>query len=57
MVFTRDILIDNRWLGVLAIILGIALGIANIFHFNLLILWSVILLYLCPNQVPGLQLT
>jgi len=31
-------------LGVLCIILGVALGIANIFHFNLLILFSILLL-------------
>jgi len=45
--------IVNRWealtphshrLGVLCIILGFALGIANIFHFNLLIIFSIILL-------------
>lgn len=34
----------SQWFGVLSIILGLALGIANIFHFNLLILWSIILL-------------
>jgi len=31
--------------GVLCIILCFALGIANIFHFDIIILWSVILLY------------
>ncbi|KIV94002.1 golgi apparatus membrane protein tvp18 [Exophiala mesophila] len=40
----RNFSIYGQWLGVLCIILGIALGIANIFHFNLLILFSVILL-------------
>jgi hypothetical protein len=30
--------------GVLCIVLGFALGIANIFHFNLLILFSILLL-------------
>ena len=33
----------NR-LGVLCILLGFALGIANIFHLNLLIIFSIILL-------------
>jgi hypothetical protein len=31
--------------GVLCIILCFALGIANIFHFDIIILWSVICLY------------
>lgn len=34
--------------GVLCIILCFALGIANIFHFDIIILWSVILLYVSP---------
>ncbi|EHY52671.1 Golgi apparatus membrane protein tvp18 [Exophiala dermatitidis] len=41
---SRNFSIYGQWLGVLCIILGIALGIANIFHFNLLIIFSIILL-------------
>ncbi|KPI38614.1 Golgi apparatus membrane protein TVP18 [Cyphellophora attinorum] len=41
---SRNFSIYGQWLGVLCIILGFALGIANIFHFNLLILFSIILL-------------
>lgn len=41
---SRNFSLYAQWLGVLSIVLGLALGIANIFHFNLLILWSVILL-------------
>lgn len=41
---SRNFSLYAQWLGVLSIILGLALGIANIFHLNLLILWSVILL-------------
>jgi hypothetical protein len=45
-------------LGVLCIILGFALGIANIFHFNLLIIFSIILLYVSRNaHFLELQLT
>ncbi|KAK4922358.1 Golgi apparatus membrane protein tvp18 [Elasticomyces elasticus] len=49
MTFTEELKSRNfslyaQWLGVLSIIIGFALGIANIFHFNLLILWSIILL-------------
>lgn len=33
----------------LCIILGLALGIANIFHFNLLIIFSIILLYVSAH--------
>jgi len=41
---SRNFSLYAQWLGVLSIVLGLALGIANIFHFNLLILWSIILL-------------
>ncbi|KAJ9501256.1 Golgi apparatus membrane protein tvp18 [Exophiala xenobiotica] len=41
---SRNFSIYGQWLGVLCIILGFALGIANIFHFNLLIIFSIILL-------------
>jgi hypothetical protein len=34
--------------GVLCIILCFALGIANIFHFDIIILWSVLLLSVPP---------
>jgi hypothetical protein len=35
--------------GVLCIILCFALGIANIFHFDIIILWSVICLYVSSH--------
>jgi len=41
---SRNFSIYGQWTGVLCIILGFALGISNIFHFNLLIIFSVILL-------------
>lgn len=34
--------------GVLCIILCFALGIANIFHFDIIILWSVLCLFVLP---------
>jgi hypothetical protein len=40
--------------GVLCIILCFALGIANIFHFDIIILWSVLLLSVPP---PTLKLS
>ena len=40
--------------GVLCIILCFALGIANIFHFDIIILWSVICLYVFVPP-PGSQ--
>ncbi|EGX44231.1 hypothetical protein AOL_s00210g20 [Orbilia oligospora ATCC 24927] len=40
----RNFSIYGQWMGILAILLCIALGIANIFHFDLIILWSVICL-------------
>ncbi|KAK5259483.1 Golgi apparatus membrane protein tvp18 [Exophiala xenobiotica] len=46
---SRNFSIYGQWLGVLCIILGFALGIANIFHFNLLIIFSIILLYVSRN--------
>ena len=36
--------------GVLCIILCFALGIANIFHFDIIILWSVICLYVLSSS-------
>lgn len=42
--FPGELTISTR-LGVLSIILGFALGIANLFHASLLILFSIILLY------------
>lgn len=41
---SRNFSIYGQWTGVLCIILGFALGIANIFNFNLLILFSILLL-------------
>jgi len=41
---SRNFSIYGQWTGVVCIVLCFALGIANIFHFNLLILWSIILL-------------
>jgi len=41
---SRNFSIYGQWTGVLCIILAFALGIANIFHFNLLILFSIILI-------------
>jgi hypothetical protein len=39
--------------GVLCIILCFALGIANIFHFDIIILWSVLCLYVVlANPIP-----
>jgi len=39
---TRNFSIYGQWIGVICIVLCFALGIANIFHFNLVILFSVI---------------
>jgi len=41
---SRNFSIYGQWTGVLCIILCFALGIANIFHFNLIIIFSVICL-------------
>jgi len=41
---SRNFSIYGQWTGVLCIILAFALGIANIFHFNLLIIFSVLLI-------------
>ncbi|KAF2843107.1 hypothetical protein M501DRAFT_925595 [Patellaria atrata CBS 101060] len=41
---SRNFSIYGQWTGVLCIILCFALGIANIFHFNIIILFSVICL-------------
>lgn len=41
---SRNFSIYGQWTGVLCIILCFALGIANIFHFNLVILFSVLCL-------------
>jgi len=41
---SRNFSIYGQWTGVLCIILCLALGIANIFHFNLLIIFSIICL-------------
>ncbi|GAM88016.1 hypothetical protein ANO11243_060450 [Dothideomycetidae sp. 11243] len=41
---SRNFSIYGQWTGVICIILCFALGIANIFHFNLLIIFSVICL-------------
>ncbi|KAF2178856.1 hypothetical protein K469DRAFT_717828 [Zopfia rhizophila CBS 207.26] len=41
---SRNFSIYGQWTGVLCIFLCFALGIANIFHFNLLIIFSVICL-------------
>jgi len=40
----RNFSIYGQWVGILAILLCIALGIANIFHFSLVIIFSVICL-------------
>ncbi|KAM0688820.1 hypothetical protein Q7P36_010895 [Cladosporium allicinum] len=39
---SRNFSIYGQWTGVLCIILCFALGIANIFHFDIIILWSVL---------------
>jgi len=41
---SRNFSIYAQWTGVLCILLCFALGIANIFHFNLLIIFSIICL-------------
>ncbi|KAH0604252.1 uncharacterized protein H6S33_006629 [Morchella sextelata] len=41
---TRNFSIYGQWTGILAIILCVALGIANIFSFSLLIIFSIICL-------------
>lgn len=41
---SRNFSIYGQWTGVICIFLCFALGIANIFHFNLLILFSIICL-------------
>ncbi|PSN67363.1 hypothetical protein BS50DRAFT_634738 [Corynespora cassiicola Philippines] len=41
---SRNFSIYGQWTGVLCIVLCFALGIANIFHFNLLIIFSIICL-------------
>ncbi|KAF2267878.1 hypothetical protein CC78DRAFT_551557 [Lojkania enalia] len=41
---SRNFSIYGQWTGVLCIFLCFALGVANIFHFNLIILFSVICL-------------
>ncbi|KAF2097369.1 hypothetical protein NA57DRAFT_77626 [Rhizodiscina lignyota] len=38
---TRNFSIYGQWTGVICIVLCFALGIANIFHFDIIILWSV----------------
>jgi hypothetical protein len=43
--------------GVLCIILCFALGIANIFHFDIIILWSVLLLSVTPPALGKLSLS
>ncbi|KAF3903165.1 hypothetical protein ABW21_db0208560 [Orbilia brochopaga] len=40
----RNFSIYGQWIGILSILLCVALGIANIFHFDIIILWSVICL-------------
>ncbi|KKY26707.1 putative clathrin-coated vesicle [Phaeomoniella chlamydospora] len=39
---TRNFSIYGQWTGVICIILCLAVGIANIFSFNLLILWAIL---------------
>lgn len=41
---TRNFSIYGQWTGIIAILLCIAVGIANIFHFSLIIIFSVICL-------------
>jgi len=41
---SRNFSIYGQWTGVLCIILCFALGIANIFHLHLIIIWSIICL-------------
>ncbi|KAK4619671.1 Golgi apparatus membrane protein TVP18 [Fulvia fulva] len=41
---SRNFSIYGQWTGVLCVVLCFALGIANIFHFNLVILFSVLCL-------------
>jgi len=41
---SRNFSIYGQWTGVLCMVLCFALGIANIFHFDIIILWSVICL-------------
>ncbi|KAF3904906.1 hypothetical protein ABW20_dc0108081 [Dactylellina cionopaga] len=40
----RNFSIYGQWVGILSILLCLALGIANIFHFDIIIVWSVICL-------------
>ncbi|OQO10545.1 Golgi apparatus membrane protein TVP18 [Cryoendolithus antarcticus] len=40
---SRNFSIYGQWIGILCIILCFALGISNIFHFDIIILWSVFL--------------
>ncbi|OQO07863.1 Golgi apparatus membrane protein TVP18 [Cryoendolithus antarcticus] len=40
---SRNFSIYGQWIGILCIILCFALGISNIFHFDIIILWSVLL--------------
>jgi len=40
----RNFSIYGQWIGILSIILCLALGIANIFHFSLVIIFSIICL-------------
>ncbi|KAF1348105.1 hypothetical protein BDV97DRAFT_416250 [Delphinella strobiligena] len=42
---SRNFSIYGQWSGILSMILAFALGIANIFHFHWIILFSVILLF------------
>jgi len=41
---TRNFSIYGQWTGIIAILLCIAVGIANIFHFSMIIIFSVICL-------------
>jgi hypothetical protein len=43
---------NNTRTGVLCIILCFALGIANIFHFDIIILWSVLCLSVLAIPIP-----
>ena len=48
---SRNFSIYGQWIGVLCIILGFALGIANLFHLSALIAFSIVLLYDCQRCV------
>jgi len=48
--------IYGQWIGIICMILCFALGIANIFHFGLVVIFSIICLYVfitATTSMPG----